>query len=142
VTQIQPEGTVDRIPTVRQLLARLHQVLIIAERNELEQEQGSVGAGDLLQRLLGDERFAWLRPMGRMVTKLDDLLAEAEKRGSPISERMARQALIDVRRVVSRTTGLQAGWRYADWVQRDPDIVLAHAALASALRSQPTAWAA
>lgn len=142
MSQLGSEAFADRLPVVRQLLGRLHQALIAAERNELEQEQGQVGAGELLHRLVEDERFAWLRPMGQTVAKLDARLIEADRAGTPVPERVARELLYDVRRVVSRTTGLHAGWRYADWVKRDPEIVLAHSALSNALLRQPGNWAA
>lgn len=142
MSQSRPESCADRLPTVRQLLARLHQVLVAAEREELERERGQVGAAEFLHMLVNDERLGWLRPMGHMAARLDEFLKHAEKRGIPITEETARDILIDVRRVVSRTTGLHAGWRYADWAQRDPDVVLAHAALTNALRPEPRAWAA
>jgi hypothetical protein len=133
----------DRLPEVRQLLARLHQVLVSAEREELERDRGRpVGGAEFLHMLVTDERLAWLRPMGRLAATLDEFLKQAERRGAPVSEDAARDILIDVRRVVARTTGLHAGWRYADWAQRDPEVVLAHAALTDALRPEPKAWAA
>ncbi|HET9516012.1 MAG TPA: hypothetical protein VFO95_18910 [Gemmatimonadales bacterium] len=142
MSQLGAEAFADRLPVVRHLLSRLHQALIAAERNELEQERGPVGAAELLQRLVDDERFAWLRPMGQVVARLDLFLVEAAKTGAPIPEKVARELLHEVRRVVGRTTGLHAGWRYADWVKRDPEIVLAHSALSNALLGEPGSWAA
>jgi hypothetical protein len=141
---IQPRGETfaDRLPVVRQALARLHQALIIAERNELELEQGPVNPAELLQRLVEDDRFAWLRPMGRMVAKLDVRMAAATRMGIAVPEAEARDLLLEARRVVTRTTGLHAGWRYADWVKRDPEIVLAHSAMSTALLDHPETWAA
>ena len=142
MTQNRPASCAERLPEVRQLLARLHQVLVNAEHEELQRERGQVGAAEFLQMLVQDERLAWLRPMGHLAARLDEFLKRAEQRGLPISEETARDILIDVRRVVSRTTGLHAGWRYADWAQRDPEVVLAHSALTDALRPEPRAWAA
>jgi hypothetical protein len=136
------ESTADRLPAVRNLLARLHRSLLEAERRDLEKERGRVASAEYLGLLLNDARFAWLRPVGRMVARLDEVIAEAEAGGYPISELEAQILLDDVAQLVTLRTWLEAGPRYHDWLQREPDVVLAHAALSTALRSRPLAWAA
>jgi hypothetical protein len=136
------ESTADRLPPVRNLLAQLHQSLLQAERVELERERGRIGSGEYLGLLLHDPRFSWLRPMGRMVAKLDDVITTAEKTGNPISQIEAANLLDEVGSVVSLRSRLEGGFRYSEWLQRDPDVILAHGALSNALRPRPTAWAA
>ena len=136
------ESTADRLPPVRLLLARLHRTLLEAERKDLERERGRIASAEYLGLLLNDSRFAWLRPIGRMVAKLDEVIAEAETTGAAISELHAGLLLDEVGQIVTLRTGLEAGLRYVDWLQREPDVVLAHAALSAALKPRPTAWAA
>jgi hypothetical protein len=136
------ESTADRLPAVRNLLARLHRSLLDAERRELEKERGRVASAEYLGLLLNDARFAWLRPVGRMVARFDEVIAEAEAGGYPISELEAQILLDDVAQLLTLRTWLEAGPRYHDWLQREPDVVLAHAALSTALRTRPQAWAA
>ena len=135
-------ATADRLPGVRGLLAQLHRSLLDAERRDLEKERGRVAAAEYLGLLLTDSRFSWLRPLGRMVAKLDEVIANAETSGDPISDLEAGLLLDEVGQIVNLRTGLEAGLRYIDWLQREPEVVLAHAALARALRPRPTAWAA
>ena len=44
--------------------------------------------------------------------------------------------------LVAIRTQLEAGYRYRDLMQRDPDVVLAHAAVARSLKSPPPRMAA
>ena len=140
--QREMTATADRLPAVRGLLAQLHRSLLDAERRDLEKESGRVSSGEYLGLLLNDPRFQWLRPLGRMVARLDDVIAHAETSGDPITDLEAGLLLDEVGQVVNLRTGLEAGLRYIAWLQREPEVVLAHAALASALKPRPTAWAA
>ena len=134
--------TADRLRPVRQLLARLHQALLEAERRELERERGRIASAEYLGLLLNDTRFAWLRPIGRMVARLDEVIADAETTELPISELQASLLMDEVHQIVNLRTGLESGLRYINWLQREPEVVLAHGALSTALKIRPTAWAA
>ncbi len=136
------ETVTDHLAQVRGLLAQLHQTLLEAERRDVERERGRMGSGEYLRLLLHDPRFAWLRPMGRMIARIDAETEEALAHGADLSDAAARGLVEEVRTVVTLRTGLEAGWRYADWLQRDPAVVMAHAALSAALRRRPVAWAA
>jgi hypothetical protein len=138
----QLHSTADRLPAIRGLLAQLHRTLLDAERRELERDEGRVSSGQYLGLLLNDPRFQWLRPLGRMVARLDEVIAEAETGNHPISELEAGLLLDEVSQIVMLRTGLEGGLRYMDWLQREPEVVLAHAALTQALKPRPAAWAA
>jgi hypothetical protein len=134
--------TAGRLAQVRQSLAELHRALLDAERRELELETGRLASAQYLKFLLEDPRFAWLRPVGRMVATLDERLHQAEKTSTPVSEEDARVLSEQVAKLLTLRVNLESGWRYRDWLQRDPGVVLAHAALAAALRPGPTELAA
>lgn len=132
----------ERLTRIREGLAGLHRALVNAERLELEQETGRLAPAQYLRFLLDDPRFAWLRPMGRLVAALDERLHSAETTGNPVSEEDARAWSAEVARLIALRLSLEAGWRYREWLQRDPGVVLAHAALAAALRPGATELAA
>lgn len=123
-----------RLAGVRDALATLHRALLDAERRDLEREVGRIGAGAYLQLLLNEPRFEWLRPFSRMIATIDGAMHEAVKTGAELPVDRVRDLCDQVARVVAVRTMLEAGYRYRDWMQRDPDVVLAHAALVSALK--------
>ena len=82
-----------RLAAVRDSLAELHRALLDAERRDIERETGRLSPGEYLQMLLHDPRFAWLRPVGRMVATLDGTMHEARKTGHEISDEEFEAAL-------------------------------------------------
>jgi hypothetical protein len=109
---------------LRQALLALHKALLEAERRRYERLHGRVeGAGRLLQLLLHDPWFAWLRPLSALVVQIDELL-EAEEPPEP----RALAALRDqVRTLLTPDEGGEGfGEQYHDALQSSPDVVLAH----------------
>lgn len=54
-------------------LLELHRVLLDHTRADFEREHGKIdGAGAYLQHVIGHERFAWLRPLSKMLVDMDD----------------------------------------------------------------------
>jgi hypothetical protein len=131
-----------RLATVRDSLAGLHRALLDAERRDIERETGRLLSGEYLQMLLHDPRFAWLRPVGRMVATLDGAMHDAVKAGSDVSHDDVEQLCDQVAGVIGIRTQLEAGYRYRDLLQREPEVVLAHAALRRALTDRRSGIAA
>ena len=131
-----------RLATVRDSLAGLHRALLDGERREIERETGRLSPGAYLQLLLHEPRFAWLRPVGRMVATLDSAMHEAVKTGGTVPTEDVERLCDQVANVIGIRTRLEAGYRYRDLLQRDPDVVLAHGALARSLRPGPAQMAA
>jgi hypothetical protein len=75
-----------RITAVRHELLTLHRALIDAARIDLERVEGRLTANQMLDRLVTDDRLAWLRPMTAIIVGLDELLdgetPEAEADGT------------------------------------------------------------
>lgn len=61
-----------RVMEVRRALLGLHKLLLESERAAYEQRHGRVTSGQLLQLLIGDERFEWLRRMSELVVLIDE----------------------------------------------------------------------
>jgi hypothetical protein len=128
------DPTNSRLTMVRDSLAELHRALLAAERRDVERETGRLSSGEYLQMLLHDPRFAWLRPVGRMVATLDGSMHESRKAGAAVATDEVEKLCDQVAGILAIRTRLEAGYRYRDLMQRDPDVVMAHAAVVSALR--------
>jgi len=88
-----------------------------------------VSGPEFLRLLLEDLRYAWLSPLSELVLQIDE--AQADPKGEAREDELldaARALLVPP----SRETAF--GSRYADGLQRRPEVVLAHAALVQALR--------
>jgi hypothetical protein len=136
------DPTNSRLTNVRDSLAELHRALLDAERREMERETGRLSAGAYLQMLLHDPRFAWLRPVGRMVATLDDTMHQSRKAGAAVADDEVEKLCDQVAGVLAIRTRLEAGYRYRDLLQREPDVVMAHAAVVNALKSETAPIAA
>jgi hypothetical protein len=84
-----------------------------------------------LQLVLGDAWFAWLRPLSQLTVKLDELMEE----GGASSRTNIIALLTSARTLLTPTEeGEGFGKQYYDALQREPDVVLAHAAVTALLR--------
>jgi hypothetical protein len=119
----------DTLEPVRLALLAVHRTLIDDAREEHERVHGAVSGPEFLRLLLEDLRYAWLSPLSELVLQIDEAQADPE------GEAREDELLDAVRALLvppSRETAF--GRRYADALQRRPEVVLAHAALVHALR--------
>ena len=117
-------------------LLRLHKALLDDERVAYERVHGRISSnGELLQLVLNDAWFAWLRPLSQVIAKFDELSEATE----PSTSEGISALLISVRTLLTPTeAGEGFGRQYHDALQRSPDVVLAHAAARALLmRSVP-----
>jgi hypothetical protein len=117
---------------LRRALLRLHKALLDDERVSYERVYGRIATnGEFLQLVLGHAWFAWLRPLSQLVAQLDEL-GEIEDASAP-AEITAMMA--SVRTLITPTEeGDGFGSHYYDALQREPDVVFAHAAVRALLR--------
>lgn len=123
---------------LRNALVRLHAALTESERLVYEREHGRLSAGELLQRVINDDFFAWLRPLSELIVRADETLAGDEPPGAA-ELAMVRDAARTL--LAPRDPGLGFappgfGTRYHDAIQRDPAVVLAHADTARLLATR------
>ena len=114
-----------RLQEVRNALLRLHKVLVDSERLTYEKVMGAIQSPNrFLQLLLTDPWFAWLHPLSQLIVAMD----EAHDAKEPATDADA-QALIEQARLllVASEEGQGFARHYFDALQRDPDVVLAHA---------------
>ncbi len=117
------DPSVQFLKTVREALVVLHKTLVDSERITYEQAVGPICSPHyFLQLLTRDPWFAWLQPFSQLIVSLDEALEE------PVTE-AGSQALI--RRtgqlLVASETGDGFARHYFEALQRDPDVVMAHA---------------
>ena len=108
---------------IRAALLKLHKTLLDWERGGYERIHGRQSSGEILDALLNDPQFAWLRPMSQLIVRIDELLAQDTP---PMRN--------DVDAVVSQTriltsadeSGTVYQQRYHYALQECPDAVFAH----------------
>ncbi|HEX8747210.1 MAG TPA: hypothetical protein VF717_08415, partial [Pyrinomonadaceae bacterium] len=79
------EATLLRLRDLRRGLLHLHKALLDTERAAYEQAMGRVTSGELLQLVLNDEQFAWLRFFSELIVRIDEMLDADE----PVAEEEA-----------------------------------------------------
>lgn len=114
---------------LRKALLHLHKTLIDWQRAEFEQDHGPMSASQLLQIILNDEAFAWLRAMSGLIVAIDEALA-AQPPESPSAAPLVAQA----RELASPAPGSAYFVRYRAALQELPDAVLAHRDVVTVLR--------
>ena len=130
-------ATGQRLQEVRNALLRLHKVLVESERVTYEKVVGPIPSPNRFLRLLIDDPwFGWLQPLSQLIVAMD----EAQDAREPATDADA-QALIEQARllVAPSEEGQGFGRHYFDAMQRDPDVVLAHADTAKVLSDKKTA---
>ncbi len=106
--------------------------MLDAERLSYERVHGRIASnGVFLQLVLGDSWFAWLRPLSYAITRLDELAEEDRTAsGAEIAELLASLQ----RLLTPSEAGEGFARHYYDALQRNPDVVLEHAAVKTLLR--------
>lgn len=120
-----------RLAPLREALFALHKTLIDSERVSYEQTMGTIASPNhFLQLLTGDPWFAWLQPLSHLVVAMDVALDEKEPLtmdGVAALRKQTSQLL------VATEVGDGFPKHYFDALQRDPDVVLAHARVMKSL---------
>jgi len=122
-----PDLARQRLTALRNGLLRLHLALLDSERAAYERDMRRIsGTGDYLNLVLNDPWFSWLRELSQFVVLIDETLDFAEPPTPEEAERLIARA----RALVSPSEeGEGFGKRYAEVMQRDAGVVLAHGAM-------------
>lgn len=119
----RPDETLGRLREVRLSLLRLHKVLLDAERSDYESTHGRATAGEMLQLVINDPQFAWLRALSELVVQIDEGLDLKE----PATAEGAHALLARARELLKPSEGGgEFARRYFAALQREPAAVLAH----------------
>src|SRR5690242_14332498 len=120
-----------RLEQLRKALLRLHKTLIDSERVTYEQTIGAIQSPNhFLQLLTNDPWFAWLHPLSQLIVAMDEALAKKEPLTSADVDALVNRARL---LLIPSESGEGFAKQYFDALQRDPDVVLAHAEVAKLL---------
>ncbi len=123
-----PDPVRDHLAEVRRALMRLHKTLIDSERPRFEQRRGeSVSNTQLLNALLEDEFFQWLRPFSQLMAAMDEALFGDE----PVTLEGARGFVRQAHALVEAGDDLPPDDQppYERARNRDPAVLFAHTEL-------------
>ena len=136
VPPISPLDFQRQLTQLRAALLALHKALVESERVSYEQNIGTIpSANHFLQLLTNDPWFAWLHPLSQLIVALDEALDAKAK--IPLTAEMAAALVKRTgEMLVASETGEGFARHYFDALQRDPDVVMAHAAAAQIFRAR------
>jgi hypothetical protein len=117
-------GPNGRLTDLRNALLRLHKALLDSERAHYEHEVEKIkSTGQMLQLVLHDPWFAWLRELSGLVVLIDEAMAAEE----PVTPADAERLITEARALLMpNEAGTGFRRRYFEALQRDPGNVLAH----------------
>jgi len=119
---------------LRETLLRLHKALMESERAGYEKTFGRIASPFQFLKLLTDDAwFAWLRPVSQLIAAMDERLDAKEPLTVDATEVLVSRAKT---MLVPTEGGEGFSQHYDEALQRDPDVVFAHAAAAKLIRAQ------
>ena len=118
---------------LRRALLHLHKTLLEWERTAYERLHGRASPAELLDAMVTDPQFAWLRPVSELIVRIDEGLEIDALEGPEI----------DVDWIVAQTrtyitpneNGTPYAQRYHAALQDHPDAVFAHRAVTTILKA-------
>jgi hypothetical protein len=128
----EPDAARQRLAETREALLRLHKALLESERASYEQTFGKIASPyQFLKLLTEDPWFAWLRPVSQLIAAMDEALDAKE----PLTAGGVEELISRARKLLVPTeSGEGFSQHYDEALQRDPDVVFAHAAVAKVIR--------
>ncbi len=120
-----------RLTDLRNGLLGLHKTLLDSEQATYERDIARISSsGELLKLVLYDPWFAWLHELSEFVVLIDETVDAEEPPQGIEAERLIAQAW---ELLAPNETGRGFAKRYFEALQRDPDVVLAHARMRKVL---------
>jgi len=121
-----------RLADVRTALLHLHKMLLDLERNDYEKRFGRISTGELLQLVLNNAQFAWLRIISALVVQIDEVLNGEE----PAKVKDFEELISQARLLFTSPGNEEYKTKYQAALQREPSVVLAHSAVMQLLRQE------
>ena len=121
---------IEKLRDLRSRLLHLHKSLLEMEGQNFEKESWRVTTGELLQLVINHSQFAWVRIMSALVFQIDEELNGEEPATSEDFEDLLSQA----RLLFTSPGNEEFKTNYKAALQREPSVVMAHAAVMQVLR--------
>jgi hypothetical protein len=131
-SDLSPDLVRQALTDLRNGLLRLHKALLYSERAVYEREiQRIRSSGQFLNLVMHDPWFAWLHELSELIVLIDETW---DSDRAP-TQRDADRLVSAARLLLSpREDGAGFRRRYFEAMQRDPDVVLCHAATVKLLK--------
>ena len=117
---------------IRGALLRLHKTLLEVERGDYEKIFGRLNSNELLQLVVNDAQFAWLRVISELVVQFDELLSRDE----PATETELQELLAQPRLLFDSPAHGEFMTKYQAALHREPSVVMAHSEVMKLLRTE------
>ena len=118
---------------IRIKLLHLHKLLLDTERIRYEQVRGQISNNELLQLVINHDQFAWLHRLSELIVQIDELIHSDE----PITSEAIAALIADVQILLTPDeVGNDFAVKYDMALQRNPDVVLAHADVVTLLATK------
>ncbi|MBW4640712.1 MAG: hypothetical protein KME05_21300 [Gloeocapsa sp. UFS-A4-WI-NPMV-4B04] len=118
---------------IRIKLLHLHKLLLDTERIRYEQVRGQISKGELLQLAINHDQFAWLHRLSELIVQIDELIHSDE----PVTSEAITALIADVQILLTPDeVGNDFAVKYDMALQRNPDVVLAHADVVTLLATE------
>ena len=126
----------ERLRELRIRLLDLHKVLLEDARVAYELDRAQVGTNaSLLQLVIHDPWFAWLHSLSGLVVRIDETLDPKITTPAAAADGVALFEEVD-RLLTASEAGNEFARRYFEALQRQPAVVLAHAAVKRVLKAR------
>jgi hypothetical protein len=124
----------DDLRALRLPLLALHKALLGTERRTLERVHGELSGTQFLQIVSDPLRYGWLQPFSGLILAIDDTLDVKADDGE--NEIATPEELLERTRdlLLPPKADTPFGRRYVSLLQKDPELVIAHAGVAKLLR--------
>lgn len=121
---------------LRNTLLLLHKTLIESEKVSYETVIGPIpSANHFLKLLTADRWFIWLQPLSHLIVSLDEALDDKELLTPVIAKSLIRRSQL---LLVASEGRLDFSGNYYEALQRDPEVIFAHAEAIRLFRSLST----
>ena len=120
-----------RLREVRLKILHLHKALLEIERKSYERIHGIVNSGELLQLAINHPQFAWLRVLSALVVQIDEMLDADEPSADDMINLVA-----SAHQLFTESGDQDFQQKYHAALQQEPEVVMAHSALMTLLRSR------
>jgi hypothetical protein len=134
----EPAGVRQRLTDLREAMLPLHKTLLESERVGYEATFGKIQTPyQFLKLVMNDPWFTWLAPMTQLITVMDEML-DAKKEPLTVAAVDAVAERVKML-LVATENGEGFSRHYDEALQRNPDVILAHAAVAKLIRAKTKA---
>ena len=133
------EGVRRHLNELRDPLLHLHKALVDSERIFYEKTVGQIlSPHHFLQLLAADPWFVWLHPLSELIVAIDEVLDAKIPPPTAVLDALVNQSyrLLVPSESEDARANLGFATHYFEALQRDPDVVIAHAEVAKLRRAR------